>query len=433
MFVDAKTRRDLELSRTRTGAQGVVDVLDLALTRGGSRALRSRFENPSSDPSRIRQVQGGIRFFLREGISFPAPPGLVEEVSLYLDSSWDVGSHRRGLRFLLDVAVVRVRYRELLRFAREGVKATRLLFEYLRPFLDDLLGRNPPEEIRGYVDGLLSSLRQLQGDRVKSPRRATEVLRQDRHLRKASKDVFHRLMEILFELDAMMAMGQGVKRFGLVFPEVVESPDLVLEGEGIFHLFLEEPVPNPVDLSEDRKLIFLTGPNMAGKTTYLKAVSIAVYLAHVGMGVPATTLRLTPLDALFSSLAPEENIREGLSYFMAEVRRVREVAEAVAGEKRALVVFDEVFRGTNVRDALDASRLVILGFARQPRCCSLFSSHLVELSEDLAHEPGIRFTCFEGGLREGRAVYDFRLKEGVSEQRFGLHLLEQEGVPALLS
>jgi DNA mismatch repair ATPase MutS len=172
---------------------------------------------------------------------------------------------------------------------------------------------------------------------------------------------------------------------------------------------------------------------MAGKTTYLKAVSISVFLAHVGMGVPAKRLRLTPLDALFSTLAPEENIREGLSYFMAEVRRVREVAEAVAGGMRALVVFDEVFRGTNVKDAFDASQLVIRGFAKHPQCRSLFSSHLVELAEPLAQEPGIRFTCFEGRLRDGRAVYDFLLKEGVSDQRFGLHLLEQEGVPQLLS
>jgi DNA mismatch repair ATPase MutS len=172
---------------------------------------------------------------------------------------------------------------------------------------------------------------------------------------------------------------------------------------------------------------------MAGKTTYLKAVAVAAYLAHVGMGVPARGFRLTPLDAVFSSIAPEESLREGLSYFMAEVRRVREVASSVAHGRRVLVVFDEVFRGTNVKDALDASLMVIRGFSRIPHCRSLFSSHLVELGEDLAHEPGIRFSCFAGELREGRAVYSYRLRDGVSDQRFGLHLLEQEGVHRLLS
>ena len=139
LFVDAKTRRDLELFRTRSGTQGVVDLLDLAVTSGGSRALRARFESPSSDPVFIRQVQDTLRFLLTEDLSFPAPPPLVEEVTRYRESSWDVGSNRRGLGYLLDVVVVRLRYRELLRFAREGVKATGLLFEHLVPFLEDLL------------------------------------------------------------------------------------------------------------------------------------------------------------------------------------------------------------------------------------------------------------------------------------------------------
>jgi len=97
-----------------------------------------------------------------------------------------------------------------------------------------------------------------------------------------------------------------------------------------------------------------------------------------------------------------------------------------------LVVFDEVFRGTNVKDALDASLLVIQGFARRTGCLSLFSSHIVELANPLASEPGVTFSCFEGGMEEGRAVYDFRLKEGTSGQRFGLRLLEQEGIPDIL-
>jgi DNA mismatch repair ATPase MutS len=223
-----------------------------------------------------------------------------------------------------------------------------------------------------------------------------------------------------------------MRKFGFVLPEVLDSEDLEVAGEGLFHLFLEDPVRNPVRLSALDRLTFLTGPNMAGKTTYLKTLAVAVYLAHLGMGVPARAFRFTPLGALFTSLSPEESIREGLSYFMAEVRRVKSVASGVARAPSALVVFDEVFRGTNVRDALDASLLVIRGFARNVRCLSLFSSHLVELADRLASEPGVRFQRFEGGVEDGRAVYGFRLEEGVSSQRFGLRLLEQEGLPGLL-
>ncbi len=258
------------------------------------------------------------------------------------------------------------------------------------------------------------------------------IFRADRYLRFQRRADFQRFFGLLSDLDALIAMAAAGKARGLVFPEFVDSPEFLLEGEEVFHPFLDRPVGNPVRVAGGKTLVFLTGPNMAGKTTYLKAVAVSVFLAHIGMGVPATRFRLSPLDMCFSSLTAEENLREGLSYFMAEVRRVRQVAEALASGQRAFVVFDEVFRGTNVRDALDASRLVILGFARSRRCGFIFSSHLVELAEDLKEDPAVRFAFFDGQIRDGRASYQFRIREGVSQQRFGLLLLEQEGVPELL-
>jgi DNA mismatch repair ATPase MutS len=151
------------------------------------------------------------------------------------------------------------------------------------------------------------------------------------------------------------------------------------------------------------------------------------------MGVPAGRLRFTPLDGLYSSLSPEENLRDGLSYFMAEVKRVKTIAQAVVGGGRTLVLIDEAFRGTNVKDALDASLLVIRGFARIRGSGFIFSSHLVELAQDLDEDPQVGFVSFEGRIQESRASYDFRLKEGVSGQRFGLQLLEEAGVPQILA
>ncbi len=234
------------------------------------------------------------------------------------------------------------------------------------------------------------------------------------------------------QLDALIAMGEVMDQKGLVLPEVAEGGKFIFEGEGVFHPFLEDPVTNPVRLADGKTLVFLTGPNMAGKTTYLKAVALSSFLAHLGMCVPARRLRFSPLDGVYSSLSPEENLREGLSFFLAEVRRVREIAEAVASGQRTLVVVDEVFRGTNVKDAFDASLMVIRGFARSRSSGSIFSSHLVELAEELKQETSVHFAFFDGQIRNHRAWYDFQLKEGVSEQRFGLQLLEQEGVPGLL-
>jgi len=428
LLLDTKTRRDLEIFQTRDGAPGVFDLLNLTRTKGGSSALRFRFEHPMSDPAEILLVQDGIHFLAEEGIGFPVQPPLVEMVAGYLESSWDVAARRIPLLFWIESALVALRYRDLFRFAREGVTATEALVEGLKPFLEDLLEKDPPQQIRGLSEECLELAHRLRGERVRFSRRASTVFRRDRLLRRDRQEALRRLLQLVGDLDALLAMAEGMKRFGLVRPEVVDGPAFVLDGDGLFHLFLEDPVRNPIRLSNGARLGFLTGPNMAGKTTYLKAVC----LSAVGMGVPASRLRFTPLDAMFSSLAPEENIREGLSYFMAEVRRVREVAEAVASGVRALVVFDEVFRGTNVKDAFDASLLVIRGFSRSRQCGFLFSSHLTELAEELQRETGVRFTHFDGEIREGRAAYAYRVKEGVSHQRFGLQLLEEEGVPRIL-
>jgi len=240
------------------------------------------------------------------------------------------------------------------------------------------------------------------------------------------------MIDILFGLDALCAMADVALERALEFPEIVEQDDFLIEGSGIYHLLLEQPVPNPVTIRRRDNLLFLTGPNMSGKTTYLKSVAIAVFLAYIGMGVPAESLRLVPMAALCTSLSPEENIRAGLSFFMAEVQRVREAAELIAGGNRALILFDELFKGTNVKDAVEASRIVVLGFCKAQNSGFLISSHLLELADELRDTRSIRFMCLDGQIRDGEAEYGFHLKPGISDRRFGLFLLDREGVPALL-
>lgn len=432
MHVDEKTVRDLELFRTRDGGPGVFAVLDRTRTLGGSRALRARIGAPMSSLADIRRVQDGVGFLVREGVRFEPDGRLMEGVARYLESSWDSVSSPRGLRCLAESVVIALRYRDLLRYARQGVESTRRLLDGLRPYLDSVARPGSPPAVEDPVRELQALIDRVRTGRLRTSGGPWTVLRADHVVRVQRKADLGRILELLYELDALCAMARLLDEDGWTLPELVDGGGFELDGTGVVHPFLERPVPNPVKVSGGESLVFLTGPNMAGKTTWLKAVTLSAYLAHVGMPVPARRFRMSVLDAVYTSLSPEENLRAGLSYFMAEVRRVREVAEAVARGVRALVVFDEVFRGTNVRDALDASRLVTLGFARSRTSGFIVSSHLVELAEDLREEERIRFACFDGTIRDGRARYGFRIREGVSDQRFGLHLLEQERVPALL-
>ena len=432
MLIDQETLRDLEIFRTRRGEPGIFQVLDMTRTQGGRRALRARFENPMSDPKLIRHVQEGVEFLAEEEIGFNLNPNLIRDVRVYLDSSWDVASRARGLRFVVEAGFGPLGHRDLFQHARRGVSATQEMISQIRPFLKGLEDRNPPSEVKRPVENLLALIDRLRLGKIWVSRWPWALARADRYLRVERKADFQRFFNLLSELDALIAMASALKTRGLVIPDIIESSEFCLEGEDIVHPFLSDPVGNPVKLGRGESLVFLTGPNMAGKTTYLKAVAVATYLAHLGMGVPARTFRFVPRDAIYSSLRPEESLKEGLSFFMAEVRRVRRIAEAVAGGERALVLFDEVFRGTNVKDALDASLLVIRGFSGFQHSGFFFSSHLVELAEALAQEHSVRFSCFEGEFRGGKAWYDFKIRDGVSDQRLGLRLLEQEGVARIL-
>jgi DNA mismatch repair ATPase MutS len=171
---------------------------------------------------------------------------------------------------------------------------------------------------------------------------------------------------------------------------------------------------------------------MAGKTTYLRAIATALYFAHLGMGVPATRFRFTPAQHLFSSISLSDDLHNGMSYFRAEALRAKAVAQAIADGNRVIALLDEPFKGTNVKDALDASRAILERFSTKQDCLFMFSSHLIELSDEITLTQQIDCRYFEADESEGKLRFDYLLRSGVSSQRLGMRVLREEGVFDLL-
>jgi DNA mismatch repair protein MutS len=216
------------------------------------------------------------------------------------------------------------------------------------------------------------------------------------------------------------------------FPQVVDGLALA-EGEGLYHPFLPDGVRNPLFVGGESRVLFLTGPNMAGKTTYLRTCGITFFLAHLGMGVPARTFRFTPCEALFTAISLSDDTRAGISFFQAEALRARAIAEALAGGHHIVAILDEPFKGTNVRDALDASCAVFSRFAEMKGSLFLIASHLIEAGAVL--EPAGSVLChrFEATDDGGALRFDYMLKPGLSTQRLGMRVLEEHRVLDLLS
>jgi len=432
MRVDSTTLSDLEIFRSADGAPSLFSTIDRTQTTVGSKALRRRLENPLSDVQHIREVQQSVRFFVQHREAIWLDETAMTIVQRYLRSNIEAESSSSPIHTAVKGVWLSLRYRDLYQELKSGVDSTLQFLKGLRDQGRELLALDPPtdihlmaSELERVCDGFLSG----------EPSTATSgsVLSTDRLLRNEGRVELEHLIDLAGELDALRSMADTTLQFGWILPEFVDSRAFELEVEGLHHPFVRSAVSNPLDLTGGEPMVFLTGPNMAGKTTYLRSAALLVFLAHVGMGVPAGKARLTPGDVLFTSLNPSDNLRAGLSYFLAEVKRVKAAAEILARGERAFVLFDEVFKGTNVRDALEASAEVILGFARANGSGFIFSSHLIELVEKLRANPSIRFHCFDGNVVKGVTTYSYELKNGGSDQRLGLLLLRQERVPELLS
>lgn len=427
MLIDGTTLADLAVFQSPDGSAGVFALVDRTHTRAGRAALRRRFEAPASDVGSIRGTQEAVRWFMRHPTPPPIDDEAIEAVTRYLDSNIEL-SRRKSLAARFEAAWMRVRFRDVLTEIREGIAATTAVVGRAAAFSDAVRGEALPPVLSGLVDDLERAIR-VTRNKLSSGGGMLEV---DRALRGEAAGVLRESLRALAEVDALQAMARATAELGWRFPELLQDEAFHLEASGVFHPFVDSPVKNPVRLTGGEPMVFLTGPNMAGKTTYLRAVGLVVLLAQVGMGVPVDAARLTPVEALFTSLNPADNLRAGLSYFLAEVLRVKAAASLLAEGKRALVLFDEVFKGTNVKDALEASAEVILGFARARRSGFVFSSHLAELAKILATNPSIRFCYFDGEILRGAPHYGYALKEGVSDKRFGLILLRQARIPELI-
>ncbi|HEX2533894.1 MAG TPA: DNA mismatch repair protein MutS, partial [Chitinophagaceae bacterium] len=223
-----------------------------------------------------------------------------------------------------------------------------------------------------------------------------------------------------------------VKTFNLRFPEFVESADPLFQAEGLHHVLLEHPVSYDLTLDPSQNFLFLTGANMAGKSTLIKALGSGVFLAHIGMGVPARSMRLTVFDGLLTNINVADNITKGESYFFNEVQRIKHTIQKINNGKKWLVLIDELFKGTNVQDAMKCSLAVIRGLIKIKDSLFVLSTHLYEIGEELKPYPNISFKYFETLVKDDQLSFSYQLKEGISNDRIGYVILKREKVVELL-
>jgi hypothetical protein len=216
------------------------------------------------------------------------------------------------------------------------------------------------------------------------------------------------------------------------FPEPLDAPEPSIEGDGVAHPLLDPgtAISNPVTLRQGQNVLVVTGANMAGKSTYLKAIASNVLLASIGSPVCARSFRWTPVR-VFTDINIRDSLDDGKSYFQVEVERVRTVIDESASDPRVLAVFDELFRGTNVEERIRITRAV-LRHLRTTGILLVVATHDGKISRLVTHygETGMRNAHFRETVSGTRMTFDYQLHDGPAPTHNAVRLIEANGYPA---
>ena len=235
-------------------------------------------------------------------------------------------------------------------------------------------------------------------------------------------------------VDVSCGLAEAAGSYGYARP-VVDDGDAIVIRDGR-HPAVERMmpvgtfVPNDTQLScSDAQVVLLTGPNMAGKSTYLRQVALIVLMAQVGSFVPAREARIGVVDRIFSRIGALDDIAAGRSTFMVEM--LETAAMLHNATPRSLLIFDEIGRGTSTYDGMAIARAVVEFIHNRPEAAAktLFATHYHELTELAAFLPRVRNYNVAVAEEEGRVVFLHRILPGRADRSYGVHVAQLAGLP----
>ena len=435
MDIDKTTLADLLMFNSGEDVS-VFGKLDLCSTAHGSEQLRINFSTALKTQEEIVAVQQTLQLMIKKQQQWPKliTNGTVMVVEKFFDSQVStIPAHPSVLEAysykLLhgpDFALVTYSAKHCFDF----IKGFQLLLELFS-------GETIPVPLQKVLTAIEKIITKDQFKIVAKTNKAEDLFHAQKlelahFIRYGYKHNMLDLVVLYAQIDAWYGMAQAVQKFSLIFPEFVQNTEPVIEARGLYHLLVHEPVAYDVVLNQKTNFLFLTGANMAGKSTFIKSTGAAVFLAHIGMGVPAQQMKLTLFDGMLSNINVVDNISKGESYFYNEVQRIKATITKINDGKKWLILIDELFKGTNVKDAMKCSSTVIEGLLKMKNSLFILSTHLYEIGEDLKKYSNIDFKYFETSVINDQLHFSYHLKDGISNDRLGYLILKREGVVEML-
>lgn len=242
------------------------------------------------------------------------------------------------------------------------------------------------------------------------------------------------LSQVIADIDYILSLSDLAAEYNYCRPIVDTSDSLSISGgiHPVAQILLDKGtfIPNDIKMHSTRtRMILITGPNMAGKSTYIRQIALLVIMAQMGSFIPAKSAHIGMIDKIFTRIGAGDNLSKGMSTFMVEMAETANILHNATD--RSLVILDEVGRGTSTYDGLAIAQSVVeyLLFTEGKKAKTLFATHYKELTDLENHCPHVE--NFHAGVKEtgGQPVFLYEILKGHSQKSFGIHVAKLAGFP----
>lgn len=241
------------------------------------------------------------------------------------------------------------------------------------------------------------------------------------------------MAEAMAEIDVLLNLAERAETLCLTAPEFSNTP--MIEINDGRHIVIEQSldapfIANSIQLHNERRMLIITGPNMGGKSTYMRQTALIVLLAHIGSYVPAATTKLGPIDRIFTRIGASDDLAGGRSTFMVEMTETANILHNATAQ--SLVLLDEIGRGTSTFDGLSIAWATAAYLAETVHAFTLFATHYFELTHLADNHCNIANVHFDAIDNHDNIVFLHQVQEGAANQSYGIQVAKLAGLPPVV-
>nr|WP_317132165.1 DNA mismatch repair protein MutS [Sphingobacterium phlebotomi] len=434
--IDKQTLSDL--NAMSWNASSLLDFFDNTITVGGRDVLYDYFLHPLNDQEQIQHRQEAIAYLAAVDMDKLFDKYMMDDLERYLSLPKEVYSQSQFSYYVDKFATNfwSLTYEKERLLITQSIKEVAQIIINLSVVFENASCSDKPIGLLARLSHSFSeitadfNLEELQKVSL-GKNTLNAIIKYDYIFRNVKRNDITEIFAMWYTLDALRSVAKSLKRKQLVFPQFIEKDEgeNLLNIKGLYNLALENPIKNDVEVKRCQNIWFLTGANMTGKSTLLKSISACVYLAHLGLPVPADSMQAMLFQGLITTINLGDNLIAGYSHFFNEVRRLKMIAGTLEKKGKIVIVLDELFKGTNYQDAYEATLKLMDSIAGIEDAVFFISSHIAELSTELKKNKQVAFRFLKTEMQDDKGVvFTYCLASGVADEKLGMWFLEREKV-----